>query len=401
MTKLDRLIADLCPNGVEFVKLGKIAVRTKGTPITAAQMKTLDKPNAPVKIFAGGKTVAYFDYADLPEKDVKTFPSVIVKSRGVIEFEYYDKPFSHKNEMWSYHSERENVDIKYLYYFLKTQENKLREKATSMGAFPQIAIPDTEQLQIPLPPLPVQQEIVRILDIFTELTAELTAELSARRVQYSYYRDDLLNLGQNVERVNLGDIATIRTGLNPRQFFKLNTGSDAPNYYVTIREIHNNRVVFSEKTDRINDEALRLCNNRAKLEVGDVLFSGTATIGETAVITETPTNWSIKEGVYVLKLFGERLLPRFLMYTFTTSKMKDLYKRKAEGGTVKSIPMKEMLKIQIPLPSLTEQERIVGILDRFDKLTTDIAEGLPAEITARKKQYEYYRDRLLSFEGVK
>ena len=200
MTKLDRLIAELCPDGVEYVKLGEIAIRTKGTPITAAQMKTLDKPNAPVKIFAGGKTVAYFDYGDLPEKDINTYPSVIVKSRGVIEFEYYNKPFSHKNEMWSYHSERDDVDIKYLYYFLKTQEGKLREKATSMGAFPQIAIPDTEQLKIPLPPIPIQREIVRILDNFTELTTELEAkletELTARKKQYEYYREALLSFNK-------------------------------------------------------------------------------------------------------------------------------------------------------------------------------------------------------------
>ena len=197
MTNLERMIAELCPDGVEFVKLGEIAARTKGTPITAAQMKTLNKPNAPVKIFAGGKTVAYFDYTDLPEKDVNTYPSVIVKSRGVIEFEYYDKPFSHKNEMWSYHSNREDVEIKYLYYFLKTQEEKLREKATSMGAFPQIAIPDTEQLSIPLPPLPIQREIVRILDNFTELTAKLNAELTARKKQYEYYRNLLLTFDSN------------------------------------------------------------------------------------------------------------------------------------------------------------------------------------------------------------
>ena len=101
MTRLESLIAELCPDGVEYKALGEVAVRTKGTPVTAAQMKTLDKPNAPVKIFAGGKTVAYFDYADLPEKDINIYPSVIVKSRGVIEFEYYEKPFSHKNEMWS------------------------------------------------------------------------------------------------------------------------------------------------------------------------------------------------------------------------------------------------------------------------------------------------------------
>ncbi|MDR2266503.1 MAG: restriction endonuclease subunit S [Christensenellaceae bacterium] len=191
--------------------LGDIAVRTKGTMVTAAQMKARGKLNGPVKIFAGGKTVAYFDYADLPERDVNTYPSVVVKSRGVIEFEYYDKPFSHKNEMWAYHSEQEDVDIKYLYYFLKTQEDKLREKAASMGAFPQIAIPDTENLRIPLPPLRVQREIVEILDKFTECTAELatklTAELTARKKQYEYYRNALFTFDEKRETLTQKDEA--------------------------------------------------------------------------------------------------------------------------------------------------------------------------------------------------
>jgi len=192
MSRIDELIAEHCPNGVEYKTLGECLVRTRGTLITATQMKQLNKENAPVKIFAGGKTVAYFDYDDLPKKDVQTVPSIIVKSRGVIEFEYYDKPFSHKNEMWSYHSENAKITTKFVYYFLKTKELQLREKAESMGAFPQIAIPDTDTLKIPLPPLPVQQEIVRILDTFTELTEKLTEELTARKKQYEYYRDKLL-----------------------------------------------------------------------------------------------------------------------------------------------------------------------------------------------------------------
>ena len=95
-------------------------------------------------------------------------------------------------------------------------------------------------------------------------------------------------------------IYSLNTGLNPRQFFTLNT-EDAKNYYVTIREIHNNKIIFNEKTDKINDNALRLCNNRSHLEVGDVLFSGTGTIGETALVEEEPYNWNIKEGVYAIK----------------------------------------------------------------------------------------------------
>lgn len=192
-------------------------------------------------------------------------------------------------------------------------------------------------------------------------------------------------------------ILSLNTGLNPRQFFRLNT-DDAENYYITIREIHGGRIVPSEKTDRINDEALCLCNNRSNLEVGDVLFSGTGTIGETAVITEEPSNWNIKEGVYTIKPDQTRIVPQFLRYLLTSEQMKTAYMKKVAGGTVKSIPMAEMWKLLIPVPSIDEQKRIVLLLSRFDTLCNDLKEGLPAEIEARQRQYEYYRDRLLTFK---
>lgn len=104
---------------VEWKPLKEILVRTRGTKITAGQMRVLHKDGAPVKIFAGGKTVAFVNFEDLPEKNINREPSVIVKSRGVIEFEYYEKPFSHKSEMWSYYSDNKAVDIKFVYHFLK------------------------------------------------------------------------------------------------------------------------------------------------------------------------------------------------------------------------------------------------------------------------------------------
>ena len=181
---------------VKWMPLGEVLRRTKGTKITAGQMKAINKNDAPVKIFAGGKTIAFVDFEDIPEKDINREPSVIVKSRGIIEFEYYDKPFSHKNEMWSYYSENKNISIKYVYYFLKQQEPYFQKVGSKMQ-MPQIAIPDTEKFLIPIPPLAVQEEIVRILDKFTtleaELEAELKAELDCRKRQYEYYRNQLLS----------------------------------------------------------------------------------------------------------------------------------------------------------------------------------------------------------------
>ena len=184
---------------VEWKTLGEVCDRTKGIKITATQMKAMHKSNAPVKIFAGGQTFALADYNDLPQNDIYFFPSIIVKSRGIIEFEYYDKPFSHKSEMWSYHTNSPDVNAKFLYYYLKTREDYFQQLGSVMQ-MPQISIPTTEKFPIPLPPLRVQARIVEILDKFTQLEAqleaELQAELEARRKQYAYYRDRNLNFLQ-------------------------------------------------------------------------------------------------------------------------------------------------------------------------------------------------------------
>ena len=188
-------------------------------------------------------------------------------------------------------------------------------------------------------------------------------------------------------------IKSLNTGLNPRKFFKLNT-EDAKNYYVTIREIRDNKIVFSDSTDKINDNALRLCNNRSNLEVGDILFSGTGTIGMTALIDKEPMNWNIKEGVYAIKPYSNIIDSKFLMYMLQSNKIKKECLKHIFGGTVKSISMKDLMSIKLPVPPLAVQQEIVRILDNFTFLTTELA----AELAARQKQYEYYRDLLLTFK---
>ncbi|MDR1688350.1 MAG: restriction endonuclease subunit S [Clostridiales bacterium] len=393
MSELERLIAELCPDGVEYRTLGEIAVRTKGTPVTATQMRMLDKPNAPVKIFAGGKTVAYFDYADLPEKDINTFPSVIVKSRGTIEFEYYDKPFSHKNEMWSYHSKKEDVNIKYLYYYLRTQERKLCEKATSMGAFPQISIPDTEQIAIPFPPYLIQREIVRILDNFTELTAklttELTAELSARKKQYEYYRNELLTFGDDVPILTLGELALkAYSGGTPLANKTEYYDGDIP--WLRTQEVRFVDIYDTEM--RITPAAIE--NSAAKWIPANcviIAISG-ATAGRSA-INKIPL--TTNQHCCCLEINPRKALYRYVFHWVSCQ----YEKIKSLGQGARSDLNSSIIKnYPISLPSLKEQTRIVEILDHFDTITTNITTGLPAEIEARRKQYEYYRDKLLTFK---
>ena len=191
----DKLLS-FAEDEIEHKKLGEILVRTKGTKITANEMKKIHKDKAEVKIFAGGKTFAFVDYEDIPLKNINKEPSIIVKSRGIIEFEFYDKPFSHKNEMWSYHSKNKNINIKYIYYYLKNKEKFFQQIGSKMQ-MPQISISDTDGFVIPIPPLSKQKQIVEILDKFDTLTnsiAEgLPREIELRQKQYEYYRNLLLD----------------------------------------------------------------------------------------------------------------------------------------------------------------------------------------------------------------
>lgn len=203
--------------------------------------------------------------------------------------------------------------------------------------------------------------------------------------------------GVEVEWKSLDEVIySLKTGLNPRQNFQLNT-PEAQGYYVTVREIQNGQIVFLDKTDRVDNRALELINNRSNLDAGDVLFSGTGTVGRTAVIKTKPLNWNIKEGVYVIKPNQKVIDSGYLSYLLNSSEIVKEYSRKIVGSPVVSLPMSELRKLQIPIPPLAVQKEIVRILDRFTELEAKLIAELEAELEARRKQYEYYRNSLLTF----
>ena len=180
---------------VEWEKVSSFCKRQKGINITAKEMKELATEDGTVKIFAGGNTIAYLDVEVVGKDNIIDKPSIIVKSRGNIDFEYYDGMFSHKNEMWSYSINSEN-NIKYLYYYLKNNIEYFRSRAIS-GKLPQIATGITDNYRIPIPPLHVQQHVVNILDKFDTLVNDikegLPKEIEQRQKQYEYWRECLLN----------------------------------------------------------------------------------------------------------------------------------------------------------------------------------------------------------------
>ena len=137
--------------------------------------------------------------------------------------------------------------------------------------------------------------------------------------------------------------------------------------------------------------------SRSRLEFGDVLFSGIGTIGKVAVVDIPTHNWNCSESIFLLKPKKDIIYPRFLMYILRSDRSKEQYESQSIGTTLRGVRMNVLSSIKIPIPPMSEQERIVSMLDRFDRLVNDLQEGLPAEITARQQQYEYYRDMLFSF----
>lgn len=193
----------------------------------------------------------------------------------------------------------------------------------------------------------------------------------------------------------LSDITkSVKTGLNPRKNFKLNI-ANSKNYYVTVKEITSGRIKFSDKTDKINNDAIAVIQSRSNLEMDDILFSGIGTIGKVAIVDIPTNNWNCSESIFLIKPLKNKVHPRYLMYYLLSDFVRNQYSSQSVGSTLKGVRMATLLDLSIATPPLPVQEAIVEILDKFTALEAE----LEAELEARTRQYEFYRNELLSFDG--
>ena len=379
MSKLGELICEFCSNGVETVKIKNAFQRLKGTPITAARMKEINNPEGEIKVFAGGKTVITAKEKDIPNANIIRVPAVLVQSRGVIDVIYYDKPFTFKNEMWAY-TTSDSTTVKYLFYVLKNNVQRFRDAASGMGSLPQISLPVTEEFEIPFPPIEVQREIVKILDQFTTLEAELEAELEARTLQYEYYRDSLFE-ALDCPRVPLGSLGVRNKGI-----------AITASKMRTLEPGNKDVRIFAAGSTFVDTDS-SFIPDKGILEGPAIIVKSRGHIG----FEYYEGKFTHKNELWSYSLTSDLVEQKFIYYYLLTQAY-HLHEL-ARGKSVKlpQLAVKDTDELLVPLPSLAEQQRIVDILDRFDALTSSLSEGLPAELTARRSQYEYYRDQLLSF----
>ena len=381
MSKLEKLIQQYCPDGVEWIKIKDIAQVGTGS----SNGNEADE-DGKYPFFVRSQIVKSKNDFEYDEE------AIIIPGEGGIGdiFHYVNGKYALHQRVYRIHFTTQQINVKFAFYYMKSAFKRFIMTKAVSATVTSIRKPMIEDFEIPVPPLPVQEEIVRVLDAFTELQAELQAELQKRKQQYNFYRDNLLNFkdinrgGEEIKWMRLKEIGkvcmckrilkeqTASSGDVP--FFKIGTFGGVADAYIPQELFDSYKSNFSYP------------------QKGDILISAAGTIGRTVEFDGKPAYFQDSNIVW-LKHDESIVLNSYLKYCYTQNPWAI-----STGGTIARLYNDNILNATIPVPPIVEQQKIVAILDRFDTLTNDLTSGLPAEMEKRRQQYEFYRDKLLTFK---
>lgn len=397
MGKIDELIQQYCPEGVDYVRFVDFASVQYGCPFDASHF-TDDSTYIPlirIRDVLSGKAGTYYTGEYSKDYIVKK-GDILVGMDGNFNLGIWNDVDGLLNQRVCKLYTKDNTKLLdgFIKHYMGPVFRKI-EESTAGGSVKHLSAKAINSIEIPLPPLPVQKEIVRILNNFTNLAAELQAELQARQQQYQYYRDTLLSFEgrDDVQWKKLGEVGTEwyrGAGI------KRDEVSDEGTPCIRYGEIHTTYNIWFDECVSHTDESKQPAKKYA--DHGDILFAITS---EDIPFVGNSVAYLGKERIMVggdIVVMKHDQDPKYMSYVLSTSnavmqKGKGKVKSKVVHTNVPSLQ-----EIVVPIPSLEEQWRIADILDNFHTLTNDLSQGLPAEIEARQQQYEYYRDQLLTFK---
>ncbi|EKE80366.1 restriction endonuclease subunit S [Helicobacter pylori] len=422
MHKIERLLQTLAPNGVEFRKLGDIILSLK-TGLNPRKFFKLNTPNANNYYVTVREleehTIKFTHQTDRIDDNALSLclkrsnlekDDILFSGTGTIGkvsiIKENPNNWAIKEGIYSIKPNKKIVFPRFLMFCFENLniQNDIKSKSFG-GIVKSISMNDLQQITIPIPPLEIQQEIVKILDAFTELNTELNTELKARKKQYEYYQNMLLDfndINQSHKDAKMSAkpypkrLKTLLQTLAPKgvEFRKLGE----------VCEILDNRRIPIAKNKRNPGIYPYYGANGIQDYIDNYIFDGDfVLVGEDGSVINkdnTPVvNWAsgkiwVNNHAHVLQTKNELKL-KFLYFYLQTIDVSYCV-----AGTPPKINQENLKKITIPIPPLEIQQEIVKILDQFSALTTDLLAGIPAEIKARKKQYEYYREKLLTFKPL-
>ena len=401
MGKIDELIKQMCPEGVKTYPLEEVSV----------DIFSGATPSKAIKAYWEGGTIPWMSSGEVNQGIVtevegritqlgydkcstKMVPlnSVVIalagqgKTRGTVALM---KTEACTNQSLAAIVPFEGLNGTFLYHYLKTQYRKLRDISSGDGTRGGLNLKMIRGFEIPLPPLPIQEAIVEILDKFDRLSAELQAELQARKTQYEYYRNQLLTRfapDQQVKEYSLGELGDIRMC---KRILKHQTNSEGGVPFYKIGSFGGDADAY------INEELFQEYKSKYSYpKKGDILISAAGTIGKGVIFDGKPSYFQDSNIVWIDN-DESKVLNMYLFHLYKIIKWKI-----DDGGVIKRLYNENIRSAKIQVPSLSEQTRIVSILDKFEALVNDLSQGLPAEIEAVKEQYEYYRNKLLTFDKI-
>ena len=372
MSKINQLIQNLCPAGVEYKKLENVLIIKNGR-----DYKQFGDGNIPV--YGSGGIMTYIDTA------VYDKPSVLIPRKGSLDKLYYvDTPFWNVDTIFYTDIDTSLVEPKYIYYYLEGQHLERLNKA---GGVPSLTQAVLNKVQLPVPPLEVQREIVRILDSFTLLTAELTAELTARKSQYEFYRRKLLTFDESIPQLQLRDVASFRNGKGHEK----NIADNGKYVVVNSKFISTNGQVIKNSDEQLSP----LYFDDIAMVMSD-LPNGRALAK--CYLIDKDDKFTLNQRIGGFHTLDENIVvTKYLFYILDRNWQLLKYDNGVDQTNLKK---DDILNISIPVPAIDVQKRLVYMLDNFDAICSDLNIGLPAEIEARQKQYEYYRDVLLTYAAT-
>ena len=382
MSRLDKLIEKLCPDGAEFLTLQECTQKVKNIKwksYSGNDKKYIDLSSVDRDLHCIMETqnINSDSAPSRAQQIVQTDDILLGTTRPMLK-RYCMIPETYDNEICStgFCVLRANTEIvlpKWIYHNIATTDFFAYVEQNQKGAsYPAISDASVKAFSLPVPPLEVQREIVHILDSFTLLTAELTAELTARKKQYEFYRNKLLTFDNNVKIVPLADIADIGTGSS-----NTNEGLEEGKYPFYVR----------------SQEPLR--KNEYEYDETAIITAGDG-VGVGKVFHYVEGKYALHQRAYRIHINTPDVLPRYYFHYMRSAFLSYIQKTMFQGS-VASIRRPMLNQFPVPVPTLDVQKRLVNVLDNFEAICTDLNIGLPAEIEARQKQYEYYRDLLLTF----
>ena len=385
MSRLNELIAELCPDGVEYRRIGDIADYEQPSNYLVKSTDYNDEFKIPV-LTAGQTFILGYTNEKEGIYNASSEKPVIIFDDFTGAFKWVDFPFKAKSSAMKMITSKSDVLIRYLFHlmgFLNYSSDEHKRLWISVYS----------ELQVPVPPLEVQREIVSMLDSFTLLTAELTAELIARKKQYEFYRDKLLSHDEKYPMKSLAELGKWSGGKTP-SMSKKSFWEQGTIPWISSKDMKSS--TLEDTQDHITEKAVREASMTVYPVNSIAVVTRSGILKHTFPVAYVPFETTINQDIKML-VVNEDILPRYAFHVIQGKGNDILVKTKKQGGTVDSLDFQKVLAYKVPVPSKDIQIKLVEVLDNFESICTDLNIGLPAEIEARQKQYEYYRDLLLTF----